>query len=149
MLIVIHLRSGNREGFPGGASRKEPTCWCRRCKRCWFHLWEDPMEKEMAIYSSTLARKIPWTEEPGRLQSMGAQRVGRDRSNLAHAQHTCNRWLSWDLNSGVSSVKVVVILLPLIISHWYIINACIHKIYGWERAEKLQSCVLSGRICQG
>ena len=39
---------------------------------------EDPLEKEMAIHSSTLARKIPWTEEPDRLQSMGSQRVGHD-----------------------------------------------------------------------
>ena len=36
---------------------------------------EDPLEKEMATYSSTLAWKIPWTEEPDRLQSMGLQRV--------------------------------------------------------------------------
>ena len=34
--------------------------------------WEDPLEKQMAIHSSTIAWKIPWTEEPGRLQSMGA-----------------------------------------------------------------------------
>ena len=40
--------------------------------------WEDPLEKEMAIHSSTVAWKIPWTEEPGRLQSMGSQRVGHD-----------------------------------------------------------------------
>ena len=40
--------------------------------------WEDPLEKEMAIHSSTLAWKIPWTEEPGRLQSRGLQRVGHD-----------------------------------------------------------------------
>ena len=39
---------------------------------------EDPLEKEMATHSSTLAWKIPWTEEPGRLQSMGLQRVGYD-----------------------------------------------------------------------
>ena len=39
---------------------------------------EDPLEKEMATHSSTLAGKIPWTEEPGRLQSMGSQRVGHD-----------------------------------------------------------------------
>ena len=39
---------------------------------------EDPLEKEMAIHSSTIAWKIPWTEEPGRLQSMGSQRVGHD-----------------------------------------------------------------------
>ena len=40
--------------------------------------WEDPLEKDMAIHSSTIAWKIPWTEEPGRLQSMGSQRVGHD-----------------------------------------------------------------------
>ena len=40
--------------------------------------WEDPLEKEMANHSSTLAWKILWTEEPGRLQSMGSQRVGHD-----------------------------------------------------------------------
>ena len=40
--------------------------------------WEDPLEKEMAIHYSTIAWKIPWTEEPGRLQFMGSQRVGHD-----------------------------------------------------------------------
>ena len=39
---------------------------------------EDPLEKEMAPHSSTLAWKIPWTEEPGRLQSMGLERVGHN-----------------------------------------------------------------------
>ena len=41
-------------------------------------LWEDPLEKEMAPHSSILAWKIPWMEEPGRLQSMGSQRVGHN-----------------------------------------------------------------------
>ena len=40
--------------------------------------WEDPLEKEMAIPLRTIAWKILWTEEPGRLQSMGSQRVGHD-----------------------------------------------------------------------
>ena len=40
--------------------------------------WEDSLEKEMATHSSTLAWKIPWTEEHGRLQSVGSQRVGHD-----------------------------------------------------------------------
>ena len=40
--------------------------------------WEDPLEKEMATHSSTLAWKIPWTEEPGGLQYMVSQRVGHD-----------------------------------------------------------------------
>ena len=39
---------------------------------------EDPLEKEIATYSSILALKIPWTEEPGGLQLMGSQRVGHD-----------------------------------------------------------------------
>ena len=39
---------------------------------------EDPLEEEMALHSSTLAWRIPWREEPGRLQSMGSQRVGHD-----------------------------------------------------------------------
>ena len=39
---------------------------------------EDPLEKEMATHSSTLAWRIPWTEEPGGLQSMGSQRVGHN-----------------------------------------------------------------------
>ena len=43
-----------------------------------FLEWEDPLEKEMATHSSILAWKTPWTEEPGRLQSMGSQRVGPD-----------------------------------------------------------------------
>ena len=40
--------------------------------------WEDPLEKEMAIHSSTLAWKIPWMEEPDRLQSTRLQRVGHN-----------------------------------------------------------------------
>ena len=40
--------------------------------------WEDPLETEMAAHSSILAWKIPWTAEPGRLLSMGSQRVGHD-----------------------------------------------------------------------
>ena len=40
--------------------------------------WEDPLEKEMATHCSTLAWTVPWTEDPGRLQSTGSQRVGLD-----------------------------------------------------------------------
>ena len=46
--------------------------------------WEDPLEKEMAIHSSTLAWKIPWMEECGRLQSMGSQRVGHNWVTSLH-----------------------------------------------------------------
>ena len=46
--------------------------------------WEDPLEKEMATHSRTLAWKSPWMEEPGRLQSMGSQRVGHDWATSLH-----------------------------------------------------------------
>ena len=47
---------------------------------------EDPLEKEMAAHSSTLAWRLPWREEPGRLQSMGLQRVGHDwATSLTHS----------------------------------------------------------------
>ena len=57
--------------------------------------WEDPLEKEMAIHSSILAWKSPWTEEPGGLQSMGSQRV---RCDWEQAQEV---WLMiWMLSSS-------------------------------------------------
>ena len=46
--------------------------------------WEDPLEMEMAAHSSILAWEIPWTEEPGGLQSMGSQRVGHDCETNAY-----------------------------------------------------------------
>ena len=46
--------------------------------RVQFLGWEDPLEKEMATHSSTLAWKIPWIEEPGGLQFMGSQRAMHD-----------------------------------------------------------------------
>ena len=51
---------------------------------------EDPLEKEMAARSSTLAWKIPWTEEAGGLQSMGPQRVGHDRATSFSLSLSCN-----------------------------------------------------------
>ena len=66
------------ESFPGGASGKEPTCQCMRLKKCWFDPpdQEDPLEGGVATHSSVLAWRIPWTEEPVRLQSIGSHRVG-------------------------------------------------------------------------
>ena len=71
MSIVIVNRN-----FPGGSDGKASA----RKRKTWVQSLgqEDPLEKEMATHPSTLAWKIPWTEEPGRLQSMGSQRVGQD-----------------------------------------------------------------------
>ena len=49
--------------------------------------WEDPLEKEMAIHSSILAWRIPWTEKPSRLQSLGLQRVGYDWATSPHLRY--------------------------------------------------------------
>ena len=61
------------EGFPDGSDGKNPPAmretWARSLG------WEDPLEEGVATYSSILAWRIPWTEEPGGLQSIGSQRV--------------------------------------------------------------------------
>ena len=61
--------------------------------------WEDPLEKEMATYSSILARRIPWTEEPGEpdwaLWSMGLQRIGH---NWAAKQQCIHSMIDWGLD---------------------------------------------------
>ena len=64
------------EGFPGGSAGKNLLA----NQETWVQSlgWEDPLEKDMATHSGTLAWKIPWTEELGRLQSMGLLRVGHD-----------------------------------------------------------------------
>ena len=51
---------------------------------------EDPLEEEMTTHSSILAWRIPWTEEPSRLQSMGSQRVRHDRATNAHTHNKDN-----------------------------------------------------------
>ena len=61
-------------GFPGGSDSKAPVCNAGDPGS--IPGSEDPLEKEMVAHSSTLAWKIPWVEEPGRLQSMGLQKVG-------------------------------------------------------------------------
>ena len=60
--------------FPGGLDDKVlPT------KSTWVQsLGQEDLEKEMAMHSSILTWKIPWVEEPGRLQSVGSQRIGHD-----------------------------------------------------------------------
>ena len=64
-------------GFPGGSEGKASACNAGDLGSIPGSV-EDPLEKEMAAHSSTLAWKTPWTEKPGRLQSMGSQRAGHD-----------------------------------------------------------------------
>ena len=55
--------------------------------------WEDPLEEEMATHSSILVWEIPWTEEPGGLQSMGSQKVGH---NLVTEHKHIQEYITWD-----------------------------------------------------
>ena len=77
-MVIVGL-SGNFQGSPGGsvvknlpAIQETQEMWVRSLGQ------QDPLEEEMATHSSILAWKIPWTEEPDELQSMGLQRVGHD-----------------------------------------------------------------------
>ena len=74
--------------FPCGSAVKNPAAMQETQEICIRFLGqEDPQEEEMETHSSTLARKIPWTEEPGGLHSMGSQRVGRDRVTEHKPKH--------------------------------------------------------------
>ena len=85
--------------FLGGTSGREPACQWRRHNRHRFDPWgwDDPLVAEMATYSSILALRILWTEEPGRLQSSGLQRVGHHWSDLAHIDWcwSSNTLITW------------------------------------------------------
>ena len=65
--------------------KRLPTMWETRVQSLG---WEDLLEKEMTTHSSILAWKIPWTVEPGRLQSKGSQRVGPDRATSLSLSRT-------------------------------------------------------------
>ena len=68
--------------------------------------WEDPLEKSMATHSSILASRIPWTEEPRGLQSMGSQRIPQDRATDTFTFFTTSStWVPWLAHSLMQSLK--------------------------------------------
>ena len=79
-LVVIKWSKTEPCSYPGASLVAQMV----KCLPAMWETWvrflgqEDPLEKEMAIHSSTLAWKIPWTEEADKLQSMGSQKVGHD-----------------------------------------------------------------------
>ena len=95
------------EGFPSGSEVKHlPAMWETRVQSLG---WEDPLQKEIATHFSTLAWKIPWTEEPGSLQSMGSQKVGHDQATSLHFT------LLSAVRVGSSAYLRLLILLPVIL----------------------------------
>ena len=75
-LSTIFFLSTIFKSFLGGSDSKESAC--KAGDPIWSLCLEDTLEKGMATYSSILAWRIPWTEEPGGLEPMGSQRVGHD-----------------------------------------------------------------------
>ena len=77
----MHTYTYTHSGFPGGSSGREPGCLPGDITNADSILgsgWEDLLEEGMATHSRVLAWRIPWTEEPGGLQSKGSQRVAHD-----------------------------------------------------------------------
>ena len=90
--IVFYLILAlNILGLPDGSDGKNPPAMQNTWVR--FLCWADPLEKGMTTHSSILAWKIPWTEEPGRLQSTESQRVGHNCATNTftfHFEHLCS-----------------------------------------------------------
>ena len=102
-----------------------PAVW-----ETWVRSWEDPMEKGMATHSSILAWRIPWTEEPQGLQSMGSQRVGHD----------------WATNTYIYGLGMVLgTLYPWY--HWTPINPAkgLHQCPVWPRRQIQEAGAISPR----
>ena len=78
-VLIAHM------GLPGGLYSKESAC--NEGDSGLIPGWEDPLEEGMATLSSVLAWRIPWTEEPGRLRSMGSQRVGHNWASKPSTAH--------------------------------------------------------------
>ena len=98
--------------------------------------WEDPLEKEMAIHSRTIAWRISWTEEPGGLQSMGSQRV---RHNWVTSLHfTSKKWNNMCACVHVCTCKVY------IFTHFTHMDVRIS--IGKRQSQSYESCFQ--KVCQ-
>ena len=74
-------------GFPGGSVRE--NLLAKQETWVWSLSWEDPLEKGMVALSRILAWEVPWTEEPGEMQSTGSQRGGHNLEAKLQQQHLC------------------------------------------------------------
>ena len=89
-ISVFETLKRNGSSLVAQMAKGLPTAWETQVQSL---DWEDPVEKEMATHSSTLAWRIPWTEEPGGLLSMGSQRVIFAKvESLSHVQLFTTSW---------------------------------------------------------
>ena len=100
--------------------------------------WEDPLEKEMATQPSTLAWKIPWMDEPGRLQSMGSQRVGHDwvtslgsRNYSKYLKHFNSFYSSHESCEVFKKMYIIWILQMSLLKHRKVNSLC--RAAKWQR----------------
>ena len=100
-------------GFPGGGSSKELACQCRRHKRHGFnpYVGKNPLKEGMVTHSNILAWRVPRTEEPGELWSIGLQRVGHDWKDLVQHIEPLVLHHPWPITLGFSFS-----IIPLVMS---------------------------------
>ena len=109
--------------------------------RVWSLGWEDPLEKEMATHSSTLAWRIPWREEPGRLQSMGLQRAGYDWATSLSLSDSILKSRDIALPAKVHLVKAMVFPVVMYGCESWIVKKAEHwridtfEVWCWRRLE--------------
>ena len=107
--------------------------------------WEDPLEKEMATYSSILAWRIPWTEKLGRLQSTGSQRVRHDwvTSLLDHLIHQGSprilEWVAYPFSNGSSQSRNQTWVSC--IAGWFFTS------WATREAQEAMGCLILQNIC--
>ena len=89
---------------------------------------EDPLEKEMATHSSTLAWKIPWTEQPGGLQSMGSQRVGHNWATSLSKEFSVPILQFFSVFEIVSNEKIL--KTSTLGTHTKKCDSLVNKLYG-------------------
>ena len=115
-------------GFPGG--------WCLSAMRetwVWSLGWEDSLEKEMAPHSSILAWRIPWTEEPGGLQSMGWQRVGHNWATSLSLSFTILQTEIQLCNcSLVVNLQRILVVLQSLPQHLFYSRKCQYRGHTWR-----------------
>ena len=98
--------------------------------------WEDPLEKGMTTHSSILAWRIPWTEEPGGLQSMGSQRAGHDWVTDIYMNHRkillkCGFWFKmWFLSGAWGSAFLTSSQVMLMLTTEHTLNSKVYE--PWE-----------------
>ena len=140
----------NDSGLPQGVNSKESTCQCRKCKRHGFDPWirKIPWRRKWQVTPSILAWRIPWTEEPGRLQFIALQRVRHHWRDLVHTHewfilnlqsiklpylyHVCQTSLishiSWNLNV---LIKLVYLLAEIFLDSPSLMesfSSCFHQL---------------------